>query len=152
MCQLVLGAGAMQVSGLRSITAKHLALSSQCVSACMTLHPLLRPLLTATLPTPRLGLILPEFDRLLQVSNNTYHVSSALNWPAFLCCLHNHYCCDQQHIIGLQCCLVSAANSSSSMLISGVLQSSAVTQNMEAESGSVACRPTLMHQCMLHRL
>ena len=79
MCQLVLGAGAMQVSGLRSITAKHLALSSQCVSACMALHPLLRPLLTATLPTPRLGLILPEFDRLLQVSNNTYYVSSALN-------------------------------------------------------------------------
>ena len=67
MCQLVLGAGAMQVSGLRSITAKHLALSSQCLSAYMALHPLLNPLLTATLPTPRLGLLLPEFDRLLQV-------------------------------------------------------------------------------------
>ena len=67
MCQLVLGAGAMQVSGLRSITAKHLALSSQCLSAYMALHPLLKPLLTATLPTPRLGLLLPEFDRLLQV-------------------------------------------------------------------------------------
>ncbi|KAL3152085.1 hypothetical protein ABBQ32_001192 [Trebouxia sp. C0010 RCD-2024] len=69
MCQLVLGAGAMQLSGLRSITAKHLALSSQCLSACIALHPLLKPLLTATLPTPRLGLILPEFDRLLQVSS-----------------------------------------------------------------------------------
>ncbi|DBA81853.1 hypothetical protein WJX77_011322 [Trebouxia sp. C0004] len=66
MCQLVLGAGAMQVSGLRSITAKHLALSSQCLSAYMALHPLLKPLLTATLPAPRLGLLVPEFDRLLQ--------------------------------------------------------------------------------------
>ena len=68
MCQLVLGAGAMQVSGLRSITAKHLALSSQCLSAYMALHPFLKSLLTAGLPTPRLGLLLPEFDRLLQVS------------------------------------------------------------------------------------
>ena len=33
----------------------------------MALHPLLKPLLIATLPTPRLGLLLPEFDRLLQV-------------------------------------------------------------------------------------
>lgn len=40
----------------------------------MALHPLLRPLLTATLPNPRLGLILPEFDRLMQVSSNTAHV------------------------------------------------------------------------------
>ena len=60
----------MQVSGLRSITAKHLALSSQCLSAYMALHPLLKPLLTATLPTPRLGLLLPEFDRLLQVGSS----------------------------------------------------------------------------------
>lgn len=77
MCQLVLGAGAMQVSGLRSITAKHLALSSQCLSACMALHPLLRPLLTATLPTPRLGLILPEFERLVQVSGNTAYATQS---------------------------------------------------------------------------
>ncbi|KAA6426324.1 MAG: VPS54 isoform 2 [Trebouxia sp. A1-2] len=48
------------------IKHKHLALSSQCLSAYMALHPLLKPLLTATLPTPRLGLLLPEFDRLLQ--------------------------------------------------------------------------------------
>ena len=76
MCQLVLGAGAMQVSGLRSITAKHLALSSQCLSACMALHPLLRPLLTATLPTPRLGLILPEVVRLLPVSSTAHIIQS----------------------------------------------------------------------------
>ncbi|KAL5827777.1 hypothetical protein ACOSQ4_019574 [Xanthoceras sorbifolium] len=31
-CQLVLGAGAMQVSGLKSITSKHLALASQVIS------------------------------------------------------------------------------------------------------------------------
>ena len=67
MCQLVLGAGAMQVSGLRSITAKHLALSSQCLSVFMALHPLLKSLFTASLPAPQRGLLLPELDRLLQV-------------------------------------------------------------------------------------
>jgi Vps54-like protein len=33
MCQLVLGAGAMASAGLRSITAKHLALSAQAAGA-----------------------------------------------------------------------------------------------------------------------
>ncbi|KAJ4830284.1 Vacuolar protein sorting-associated protein 54 [Turnera subulata] len=38
-CQLVLGAGAMQVSGLRSITAKHLALASQVISFVYAVIP-----------------------------------------------------------------------------------------------------------------
>ncbi|GFS43547.1 similar to VPS54 [Actinidia rufa] len=38
-CQLVLGAGAMQVSGLRSITSKHLALASQVVSFIHAIIP-----------------------------------------------------------------------------------------------------------------
>ncbi len=91
MCQLVLGAGAMQVSGLRSITAKHLALSSQCLSAYMALHPLLKPLLTATLPTPRLGLLLPEFDRLLQVS--LAHSSFATKYPGLAYSAFLPKCC-----------------------------------------------------------
>ncbi|XP_062502480.1 vacuolar protein sorting-associated protein 54-like isoform X2 [Corticium candelabrum] len=37
--QLVLGAGALQTVGLKSITAKHLALSSQCMSAVAALIP-----------------------------------------------------------------------------------------------------------------
>lgn len=68
MCQLVLGAGAMQVSGLRSITAKHLALSSQCLSVFMALHPVLKSLFTSSLPTTQRGLLRPELDRLLQVT------------------------------------------------------------------------------------
>jgi vacuolar protein sorting-associated protein 54 len=38
-CQLVLGAGAMQVSGLKSITSKHLALASQVISFIYTIIP-----------------------------------------------------------------------------------------------------------------
>ncbi|CAM6025253.1 unnamed protein product, partial [Sphagnum balticum] len=38
-CQLVLGAGAMQVSGLKSITTKHLALASQSISFFYCLIP-----------------------------------------------------------------------------------------------------------------
>ncbi|THF98578.1 hypothetical protein TEA_003790 [Camellia sinensis var. sinensis] len=38
-CQLVLGAGAMQVSGLKSITSKHLALASQVVSFTYAIIP-----------------------------------------------------------------------------------------------------------------
>ena len=107
MCQLVLGAGAMQVSGLRSITAKHLALSSQCLSACMALHPLLRPLLTATLPTPRLGLILPEFDRLMQVSSDTAHGHQTGGcWSVLACCPVLLAYCD-----GLWCCLGQCCSS-----------------------------------------
>eukprot|EP00891_Asterochloris_glomerata_P002136 jgi/Astpho2/2136/Aster-x1055 len=65
-CQLVLGAGAMQVSGLKSITAKHLALSCQCLSALIALHPVLSLVLMALVQQPRLGLLQPEFDRVLQ--------------------------------------------------------------------------------------
>ncbi|XP_021678913.2 vacuolar protein sorting-associated protein 54, chloroplastic isoform X3 [Hevea brasiliensis] len=38
-CQLVLGAGAMQVSGLKSITSKHLALASQVISFTHAIIP-----------------------------------------------------------------------------------------------------------------
>ncbi|KAK9830219.1 hypothetical protein WJX72_010418 [[Myrmecia] bisecta] len=65
-CQLVLGAGAMQVAGLKSITAKHLALSCQCLGALITLHPRLCAAFTAGVAQPRRSLLLPEFDRVLQ--------------------------------------------------------------------------------------
>ena len=57
----------LQVSGLKSITAKHLALSCQCLSALITLHPVLSLVLMAPVQQPRLGLLQPEFDRVLQV-------------------------------------------------------------------------------------
>jgi hypothetical protein len=66
--QLVLGAGAMQVSGLKSISAKHLALANQAVSVVLALLPAVRAVLGALLPESRHLLLLSELDRLRQVS------------------------------------------------------------------------------------
>ena len=66
-CQLVLGAGALAAAGLRSITAKHLAMAAQCVGSVMGLHPSLTALLTGPLPHTRRAILLPDFERLLQV-------------------------------------------------------------------------------------
>ncbi len=66
-CQLVLGAGAMQTSGLKSITAKHLALACQALGATTALvRPHLQQKLTSPIQQPRRALLLPEFDRVLQ--------------------------------------------------------------------------------------
>ena len=67
-CQLVLGAGALAAAGLRSITAKHLAMAAQCVGAIMGLHPALAALLTGPLPHSRRAILLPDFERLSQVT------------------------------------------------------------------------------------
>ena len=66
-CQLVLGAGALAAAGLRSITAKHLAMAAQCVGSIMGLHPSLTAILTGPLPHTRRAILLPDFERLLQV-------------------------------------------------------------------------------------
>ena len=66
-CQLVLGAGALAAAGLRSITAKHLAMAAQCVGAIMGLHPALAAILTGPLPHSRRAILLPDFERLSQV-------------------------------------------------------------------------------------
>ncbi|XP_024389299.1 vacuolar protein sorting-associated protein 54, chloroplastic [Physcomitrium patens] len=65
-CQLVLGAGAMQVAGLKSITAKHLALASQTISLFYALIPDVRKLLAVHIPDSRKGLLLTEIDRVRQ--------------------------------------------------------------------------------------
>ena len=67
MCQLVLGAGAMQVAGLKSITAKHLALSCQCLGALISLHPALVFTVGAHLPASRRPLLTQELSLVLQV-------------------------------------------------------------------------------------
>lgn len=65
---MVLGAGAMQLSGLKSITAKHLALTCQSLDALMALtSPYVTSLFTLPVPQPRRALLTPEFDRVLQV-------------------------------------------------------------------------------------
>ncbi|CAD7701903.1 unnamed protein product [Ostreobium quekettii] len=65
-CQLLLGAQAMRTSGLKSITAKHLALCSQCIYLLRSLH---RPLAAALLGSEgqsRRAILQPDFDRLNQ--------------------------------------------------------------------------------------
>uniref|UniRef100_A0A061SA82 Vacuolar protein sorting-associated protein 54 n=1 Tax=Tetraselmis sp. GSL018 TaxID=582737 RepID=A0A061SA82_9CHLO len=65
-CQLVLGAGAMQVSGLKSITAKHLAVTCQSIGFLIALQPHLRSVLTEGMAEHRKALLVPELGRLLQ--------------------------------------------------------------------------------------
>lgn len=64
--QLVLGAGAMQVSGLKSITSKHLALSSQVISFIYAIVPEIRRVLLLKVPDARKALLLSEIDRVAQ--------------------------------------------------------------------------------------
>jgi vacuolar protein sorting-associated protein 54 len=65
-CKLVLGAGAMQVAGLKSITAKHLALASQTISLFYALIPDIRKMLSVHIPDSRKILLLTEIDRVRQ--------------------------------------------------------------------------------------
>ncbi|KAM2567757.1 hypothetical protein EV1_010764 [Malus domestica] len=82
-CQLVLGAGAMQVSGLKSITSKHLALASQVISFTYAIIPEfyfdhrvitlfipflqeIRQILFQKVPETRKALLLSEIDRVAQ--------------------------------------------------------------------------------------
>eukprot|EP00455_Lapot_gusevi_P048577 TRINITY_DN6733_c0_g1_i5.p1 TRINITY_DN6733_c0_g1~~TRINITY_DN6733_c0_g1_i5.p1 ORF type:complete len:255 (+),score=47.89 TRINITY_DN6733_c0_g1_i5:651-1415(+) len=56
-CQLVLGAGAMQLVGLKNITAKHLALASQCLGLVICQIPAIRQALTPLLPGKQANLL-----------------------------------------------------------------------------------------------
>ena len=57
----------LQVSGLKSITAKHLALSCQCLGAFMALHPALVAVFTAGVQPQRRGMLVADFGRALPV-------------------------------------------------------------------------------------
>ncbi|KAJ0409759.1 hypothetical protein ATCC90586_001072 [Pythium insidiosum] len=63
--QLVLGAGAMQIARLKSISARHLALASQSLELTMTLIPHIKAALAAHF-TDRQKLLLEEFDRVMR--------------------------------------------------------------------------------------
>ncbi|XP_076932351.1 vacuolar protein sorting-associated protein 54, chloroplastic-like [Bidens hawaiensis] len=65
-CQLVLGAGAMQVSGLKSITSKHLALASQVISFVHAIMPEIRKVLILKVPNARKVMLLSEIERVSQ--------------------------------------------------------------------------------------
>lgn len=62
-CQLVLGAGAMQLAGLKSITARHLVLTSQCLSVMLCKIPAVRAHLAKYMPA-RYEPLLVELDRI----------------------------------------------------------------------------------------
>ncbi|MCO5597436.1 hypothetical protein L7F22_051514 [Adiantum nelumboides] len=75
--QLVLGAGAMQVSGLKSITAKHLALASQNIGFFCALIPDLKRVLAIHIPDTRKMLLFTEIDHVAQdykVHKNEIHL------------------------------------------------------------------------------
>jgi vacuolar protein sorting-associated protein 54 len=59
--QLVLGAGSMRTAGLRSITAKHLALAQQSVRLFLEVTPAVSAALSPTLPDTRRTQLLSEF-------------------------------------------------------------------------------------------
>ncbi|XP_040589140.1 vacuolar protein sorting-associated protein 54 isoform X3 [Mesocricetus auratus] len=62
-CQLVLGAGALQVVGLKTITTKNLALSSRCLQLIVHYIPVVRAHFAARLP-PKQWSMLRHFDHI----------------------------------------------------------------------------------------
>lgn len=68
-CQLVLGAGALQLVGLKTITAKHLALAARCLEV-VTIHiPVFKSHFEQRLP-PKQYVLLSQFDQILKDYNN----------------------------------------------------------------------------------
>lgn len=68
-CQLVLGAGALQLVGLKTITAKHLALAARCLEV-VTIHiPVFKAHFEERLP-PKQYVLLSQFDQILKDYNN----------------------------------------------------------------------------------
>ncbi|CAG8531718.1 10008_t:CDS:10 [Diversispora eburnea] len=64
--RLILGAGAMRSAGLKNITAKHLALTSQSLGAMIALIPFIRECIRHNLNSKQI-VMLTEFDRIKRV-------------------------------------------------------------------------------------
>ncbi|EXJ94030.1 hypothetical protein A1O1_02423 [Capronia coronata CBS 617.96] len=74
--QLILGAGATRSAGLKNITTKHLALSSQALSFIVALIPYVREFFRRHLPSSAAPQVMNEFDkvkRLFQEHQNGIH-------------------------------------------------------------------------------
>eukprot|EP00252_Welwitschia_mirabilis_P012692 TRINITY_DN28033_c0_g2_i3.p1 TRINITY_DN28033_c0_g2~~TRINITY_DN28033_c0_g2_i3.p1 ORF type:complete len:822 (+),score=166.05 TRINITY_DN28033_c0_g2_i3:30-2468(+) len=65
-CHLVLGAGAMQVSRLKSITAKHLALASQTISFFHAIIPDVKRILLLHIPEVHKTVLVSDIDKIQQ--------------------------------------------------------------------------------------
>ncbi|EDV24143.1 uncharacterized protein TRIADDRAFT_27025, partial [Trichoplax adhaerens] len=77
-CQLVLGAGALQVVGLRTITSKHLALAYRCLQVMTIYIPQIKTYFQSMLP-PKKHILLTKFDHLLQdYQNHCQEIDSKL--------------------------------------------------------------------------
>ncbi|KAL6538742.1 hypothetical protein OROGR_012730 [Orobanche gracilis] len=76
---LVLGANALQVSGLRSITARHLAMASQVISFTYAIIPEIRRTLLFKVPETYRGLLQSEIDRVaIDYKNHRDEIHSKL--------------------------------------------------------------------------
>ena len=74
--QLILGAGATRSAGLKNITTKHLALSSQALSFIVALVPYVREFFRRRLPSSTAQQVMTDFDkvkRLFQEHQNGIH-------------------------------------------------------------------------------
>lgn len=74
--QLILGAGATRSAGLKNITTKHLALSSQSLGFVISLVPYVREFYRRQLPSSSTSQIMSDFDkvkRLFQEHQNSIH-------------------------------------------------------------------------------
>ncbi|XP_048586401.1 vacuolar protein sorting-associated protein 54 [Nematostella vectensis] len=68
-CQLVLGAGALQLVGLKTITVKHLALASRCLEMMTIYIPVFKSHFEERLP-PKQYILLSQFDQILRDYSN----------------------------------------------------------------------------------
>ena len=71
--QLILGAGATRSAGLKNITTKHLALSSQALSFVVALIPYIREFYRRHLPTSSASQVISEFDRVKRLFQEHQH-------------------------------------------------------------------------------
>ncbi|MCP9264488.1 hypothetical protein DINM_022584 [Dirofilaria immitis] len=75
-CQLILGAGALQLIGLKSISVRHLALSSRCLQLILRFVPFIRVAFQEKLPTDKQPL-LRHVDQLVRDYND--HAQEIVN-------------------------------------------------------------------------
>ncbi|XP_022090825.1 vacuolar protein sorting-associated protein 54-like [Acanthaster planci] len=75
-CQLILGAGALQVVGLKTITTKNLALTSRCLQLVTLFIPIVKEFFTQRLP-PKMQGLLKNLDKILKDYND--HVQEISN-------------------------------------------------------------------------
>lgn len=71
--QLILGAGATKSAGLKNITTKHLALSSQALSFVIALIPYVREFFRRHLPSSAAPQIMAEFDKVKRLFQEHQH-------------------------------------------------------------------------------